>query len=356
MHDTSASAAGLNAQQRSAHIRAVVMAHGAVLRERHPILAHQDAIGVAILAFALTGMIGSAALYLVGFMSWWVCLLLNAFFASLTHELEHDLIHSMYFRKQRVPHNVMLALVWMARPSTINPWIRRHLHLNHHKVSGTEADMEERAITNGEPWGIARLLMVGDNVMSSLIRMLRAKTWAHKFSILKRTLRVYAPLALLNWGAWYVFLGFHAANGIASLMGATIDWSANTLAVMHVIDIAVVVIVGPNVLRTFCLHFVSSNMHYYGDVESGNVMQQTQVLNPWWLWPMQAFCFNFGSTHGIHHFVVKEPFYIRQMTAPVAHKVMAQMGVRFNDFGTFARANRFDGVEKTIEAELGSQA
>jgi hypothetical protein len=29
------------------------------------------------------------------------------------------------------------------------------------------------------------------------------------------------------------------------------------------------------------------------------------------------------------------------MTAPVAHRVMAEMGVRFNDFGTFARANRF---------------
>ncbi|MGK9559399.1 hypothetical protein O6495_24550, partial [Salmonella enterica subsp. enterica] len=87
-------------------------------------------------------------------------------------------------------------------------------------VSGTETDMEERAITNGEPWGFARLLMVGDNVMSAFIRMLRAKTWSHKLKILKRSLLVYAPLALLHWGAWYVFLGFHAANGIASLMGA----------------------------------------------------------------------------------------------------------------------------------------
>jgi hypothetical protein len=176
--------------------------------------------------------------------------------------------------------------------------------------------------------------------MSAFIRMLRAKTWGHKLKILKRSLLVYAPLALLHWGAWYVFLGFHAANGIASLMGVPIAWSANTLQVMQVIDIAAVVIIGPNVLRTFCLHFVSSNMHYYGDVELGNVIQQTQVLNPWWMWPLQAFCFNFGSTHGIHHFVVKEPFYIRQMTAKVAHKVMADMGVRFNDFGTFSRANR----------------
>ncbi|WP_296260015.1 MULTISPECIES: fatty acid desaturase [unclassified Pseudomonas] len=348
MHDTSANAAGMNAQQRSAHIRSVVLARGTALRQRYPVLEHQDAIGVGILLFSFTGMIGCAALYLGGYLAWWACLLLNAFFASLTHELEHDLIHSMYFRKQRVPHNLMLALVWMARPSTINPWIRRHLHLNHHKVSGTEADLEERAITNGEPWGLVRLLMVGDNVMSSLIRMLRAKTRAHKLSIFKRTLRVYAPLALLNWSAWYVFLGFHGANGIARLMGSAVDWSANTLALMHVIDIAVVVLIGPNVLRTFCLHFVSSNMHYYGDVEPGNIMQQTQVLNPWWLWPMQAFCFNFGSTHGIHHFVVKEPFYIRQMTAPVAHKAMAQMGVRFNDLGTFGRANRFD---RTIGAD-----
>jgi len=351
MDRTSASPQRHNAAQRSAHIREVVLAKGVELRQRYPILQHQDALGAGILAFALAGMIGSAALYITGHMAWWVCLLLNAFFASLTHELEHDLIHSMYFRKQRVPHNLMMGLVWLARPSTINPWIRRHLHLNHHKVSGTETDMEERAITNGEPWGLARLLMVGDNVMSAFIRMLRARTWAHKFSIIKRTLKVYAPLALVHWGAWYVFLGFHAANGIAYLLGSPIEWSATTLSVMQVIDIAAVVIIGPNVLRTFCLHFISSNMHYYGDIEAGNVLQQCQVLNPWWLWPLQAFCFNFGSSHGIHHFVVKEPFYIRQMTVPVAHKVMREMGVRFNDFGTFGRANRFVRRDEVVAEE-----
>ena len=350
MDRTSASPQRLNASQRSAHIREVVLAKGVELRQRYPILNHQDALGAGILAFALAAMIGSAVLYINGYMAWWVCLLLNAFFASLTHELEHDLIHSMYFRKKRIAHNLMMGLVWLARPSTINPWIRRHLHLNHHKVSGTESDMEERAITNGEPWGIARLLMVGDNVMSAFIRMLRAKTWTHKFSIIKRTLKVYAPLALVHWGAWYMFLGFHAANGIAYLLGSPIEWSATTLAVMQVIDIAAVVIIGPNVLRTFCLHFISSNMHYYGDVEPGNVIQQTQVLNPWWLWPLQAFCCNFGSSHGIHHFVVKEPFYIRQLTVPVAHKVMREMGVRFNDFGTFGRANRFVREEQAVGA------
>ncbi len=346
MQGISASPERMNAQQRAAHIRQVVLARGDELRQRFPLLRHQDALGAGILAFALSGMLGSALLYVTGHLAWWACLLLNAFFASLTHELEHDLIHSMYFRKQRLPHNLMLGLVWLARPSTINPWVRRHLHLNHHKVSGSESDIEERAITNGEPWGIARLLMVGDNMMAAFIRLLRAPGARRKLGILVRTLAVYAPLALLHWGAWYVFLGFHGANGVAALLGSPIQWSQDTASLMHYVDVAVVAIIGPNVLRTFCLHFVSSNMHYYGDIEPGNVIQQTQVLNPWWMWPLQAFCCNFGSTHGIHHFVVREPFYIRQMTASVAHKVMAEMGVRFNDFGTFARANRFTRQER----------
>lgn len=346
-----ASVAALNDAQRAAHIRQSVLAHGAELRRRFPLLQHQDALGAGILAFALAGMLGAAALYLGGVLAWWACLLLNAFFAALTHELEHDLIHSMYFRKRRVAHNLMLALVWLARPSTINPWVRRHLHLNHHKVSGTEADMEERAISNGEPWGLARLLMVGDNLMSSLIRYLRANNAAQRRLILSRTLKVYAPLGVLNWGCWYLFLGFHALDGLAGLLGVPLAWSATTLQVMQIVNIAVVVLVGPNVLRTFCLHFVSSNMHYYGDLEPGNVIQQTQVLNPWWLWPLQAFCCNFGSSHAIHHFVVKEPFYIRQLTVPFAHRVMREMGVRFNDFGTFARANRWRRAERDRPAE-----
>ncbi len=34
------------------------------------------------------------------------------------------------------------------------------------------------------------------------------------------------------------------------------------------------------------------------------------------------------------------------MTASVAHRVMRRMGVRFNDFGTFARANRWRAREQ----------
>ena len=47
-----------------------------------------------------------------------------------------------------------------------------------------------------------------------------------------------------------------------------------------------VTIMQPCYLRTFCLHFISLNMHYYGDVEDGNAMQQTLVINAWWLMPL----------------------------------------------------------------------
>ena len=65
-------------QQRSAHIRAVVMARGDELRRRYPILQYQDALGAGILAFALAGMLGSAWLYAEGAIAWWACLLANA--------------------------------------------------------------------------------------------------------------------------------------------------------------------------------------------------------------------------------------------------------------------------------------
>jgi hypothetical protein len=43
----------------------------------------------------------------------------------------------------------------------------------------------------------------------------------------------------------------------------------------------------------------------------------------------------------MHHFVVSQPFYLRQMVAHKVYPVMKENGVRFNDFGSILRANRF---------------
>ena len=320
------------------YVRSEVLRAGEQLRARHTWLRHQDTIGALILALSIVGMLGCGWFYANSALPAWTCIALAAFFASLTHELEHDLIHYMYFRKKPWAHHLMLALVWLARPSTMNPWARRQLHFNHHKHSGTEVDLEERAITNGERWGLARLIMTMDNIQSVLIRAVRATNPAQRRRILRRGFIAYFPLGWPHWGLWYLFLGAHLALFMARLFG---DSNAVAPAWLAGVDFLVVVWIAPNVLRTFCLHFISSNMHYYGDIEDDNPLQQCQVLNAWWLLPLQLFCCNFGSTHAIHHFVVKEPFYIRQWTAVAGHRALRAVGVRFNDLGTFGRANRY---------------
>ncbi len=354
MTDTT-TASSLSDAQKTARIKQVVIQAGQELRERHPWLRHQDLIGVSIMALALGGMLGSGALYYFDVIPWWLCIPLVALCASFIHELEHDLIHLMYFHKRPRLNSLLLILGWIARPSTINPLVRRRLHLHHHKHSGTESDLEERGITNGEPWGLKRLLMIGDNMLAIYLRPLETFRMGKKFvhaqrvssdaerrKISRANLLGYFPLGLMHYLAWHGFLAYHAVAGILSIAGSPLSLSGEAQTIVAGLDFLAVTWLAPSFLRTFCLHFISSNMHYYGDVEDQNVMQQTQVLNTWWLLPFQLFCFNFGSTHAIHHFVVKEPFYIRQWTAPTAHKIMREMGVRFNDLGSFRRANRFD--------------
>jgi len=323
------------------HVRKAINSHIRDIRDKNGLLKHQSALGLGILIISILGIVISSFLYITDHISWWLCVLVNAVLISLTQEIEHDLIHQLYFPKNPFMHHLMMALSWVARPSTTNPWVRRKLHLKHHQLSGTEEDLEERALTNGFRWSAFRIYMMADLMVASTMLMLQTKTWKGKLQILWIGFKSYFPITLLTWFLWYVFIVFHLINLFFSDFFQPVMWPDSVSTFMHYLDIVTVILIAPNVLWTFCLHFISSNMHYYGDIERGNIIQETQVFNAWWLWPVHVFCFNFGSTHGIHHFVVSEPFYIRQMSAGFAHKVMKEAGVRFNDFGTFLRANRW---------------
>jgi fatty acid desaturase len=313
---------------RVLRINAAVRAASRDLRARHPWLAHQDAIGLGILLASVSVVAVAALGYAHGALPAWATVLVVALATSIAHEIEHDLIHDLYFRQKRVVHNAMMALCWIVRPNTINPWVRRGMHLNHHRLSGTARDLEERAITNGEPFGLKRLVMMADGVAAVVLRLGEAGKYRGK--MLAKLAAGYFPLGWAHFTLWYAFLAVHAVRAIAPhLVVATPG-----------LDAIVVVWVAPNVLRSFCLNFISSNMHYFGDVTAGNLLEQTQVLDDVRFLPLQLFCFNFGSTHAIHHFVANEPFYVRQWTASEAHAVMRDNGVPFNDLGTFRRANR----------------
>lgn len=342
-------------QKRIAAIKTVVLAEGDRIRAKYPVLKHQDAIGMAILLFSMAGAVLTGWAYLEGLLAWYLTIPVIAVFLSFTHELEHDLIHYMYFRKNKFMHNLMMVMVWICRPSTINPWLRRHLHLHHHKHSGTETDLEERAITNGERFTPLRLLMMLDLELSVVLRIMKVPKHLRVKALMRGAIGNF-PLASVFYIAWHAYVAYWAVEAAAWAVGYSVPWPAFvTPELVATANTVAVLIFAPNLLRSFSINFISSNMHYFGDIEDGNFVQQCQVLNSKWFIIPHLFCFNFGSTHGIHHFVVRDPFYIRQMTAKKAHEVMRANGVRFNDLGTFKRANRWAAKDKT-NTEAGYKA
>ena len=340
--------------QRSHRIRKGILEAGNQLRSKHPwLVKYQDEIGMGILVTSITGIIFNITQYARGKMPWYVAVPLSAFWMSILHELEHDLIHQMYHRKNKNLNNAMLAAVYAFRPSTINPWIRRNIHLHHHKSSGTSSDVEERGINNGDKWGIKRLLMTGDNLLAIALRPKETLSASNNYIKAQKDLNIkekmklkaklalgYTPLGNIHYGLWYSFLFM----SITKLGMKALKIQQPTNKIWRWVDkttkFYAVSIAAPNFLRTLSLHFTSSNVHYYGDVEDGNTVQQCQIWTDWRMKPLQAFCFNFGGTHALHHFVVRDPFYIRQAIAKSCYPLMLENGVRFNDFGTFKRANR----------------
>lgn len=352
----------------SKQLQRAMLAIGDEFRARHRwLFRHQDEIGLAIFFASVLAIVINAVGYASGLWPAWVTIVIAAFWMSILHELEHDLIHYMYFRKNPLLHNMMMAGVWLFRPSTISPWVRRNLHLHHHKVSGSEGDLEERGITNGSPWGLRRLLMLGDHMLAiylrpiETMRMVKAYVRSQeplprraRLALVRENLLAYFPLGVVHYALWHGVVVWEIYKLLATAFGHAPMLNPVQLQLESLVHFLAVVWLMPNVLRVFCLHFVSSNMHYYGDVEPGNVIQQTQVWNKWWLAPLHLFCFNFGATHAIHHFVVRDPFYVRQWTARHMYPLMRAAGVRFNDFDSLRRANRFNatGVQAEDRASL----
>lgn len=345
-------------QQKTSAIRKEIIASYKAFKEKYPVFNYQNFWGFLIftVALSLAGLMGY--LWWIEVIPAWLLIISNAFLFAVLHELEHDLIHWLYFKDNKFIHHSMLFVIWLVRPLTINPWIRRQLHYHHHKYSGTIHDVEERGVTNGEKWSIKRLLLTPDLVIGGLFRVnsmfkdIKEEVKSGRLKLeLGNKLKRYAILGILPVTILaHIILYFYAGNGLLNFLDARFgtalifpEWLQSTIAYLNPI---IFIILLPNVLRQFSLHLITSNIHYFADVEGGNVIEQTQVLNVWWTFPLQVFTFFFGWTHAIHHFVVQETFYVRHVTRKKAHKVMRKYGVRFNDLGTFRRANRFNEVVK----------
>jgi fatty acid desaturase len=314
------------------------------MRERWPVLRHQTALGMGFVALGYTTAAVSALLFINGLIPAWACVAINAMAFAALREIEHDLIHNLYFKNRLTLQNIVLFLIWPALGNVPSPLYRRKIHLQHHRSSGHEADLEERFIGNGNGFGLLRWLTMIDTGLSCIFRQ-RELEKIPGFNM-SEFLRSLVPVNVIFYFMWLSFLGYHGATFLVSLLGFDLELPARLTPVASVLNFVAVIWVLPNVIRQASLQVLTSSMHYYGDVES--TFQETQILSKWYWLPLQLFSCNFGNSHAIHHFYVAQPFYLRELVRREAHAVMRSHGVRFDDLGTFGRANRWASVGSAV--------
>src|SRR5207244_9752817 len=95
---SSSIASPLDDTARTRIIRQEIRKLGDRARQRHPWLARQDAIGAGLFLVSAAAIVANAVLYGTGRLSALLVVPISAFWMSILHELEHDLIHRLYFR------------------------------------------------------------------------------------------------------------------------------------------------------------------------------------------------------------------------------------------------------------------
>jgi len=325
-----------DASVRIRTIRSAIHAEEVRLRRCYRWLRWQDLLGSVCFLGSIIGLVGVAWAYLDGKLAWWLTIPGMALPLSILHELEHDLIHNLYFRGRRWVQNLMFAVIWVCKLG-LNPWYRRELHLIHHRKSGQVDDIEERLIGIGLPFGWLRLLVTLHpcGAIFLLRRITRDAPEFRAWRLFLTSLPTLGSFLVL----WEVYCGYLRKVNDCLLPFDPARYLPEE-GWLLVRSIGVLILL-PNVLRQACLVFLSSYSHYYGDIPDREVYYQNQILRSWFLAPLQLFCFNFGATHIIHHYVVNQPFYLRQMVASAAHAELRRQGVRVNDLAVVGRSNRW---------------
>jgi hypothetical protein len=285
------------------------------------VLAHTEQIAVAIHMLSLLGMIVTTLLYGAGKIGAVCAMLVNTLWMSTLHELEHDLVHCLYYgRPGQFKYELGFWTCYLFKFS-VSPWWRRKYHLQHHAVSGTSRDVEERVIGLGAPLSIGRIATILSPaghllLMSDICKDNSDLTW-HQ---------------LISSSLWT------ALSPVVTVLAMFAPPPGSIISTLGYISMVCVII--PAHIRHAALNIVATYCHYYEDVRPHVVHEQIQILNSWWVLPFNALCWNFGGTHWIHHFVTNQPFWIRTLIAPALNAKDWDSALRNNDRTIVATANR----------------
>jgi fatty acid desaturase len=296
------------------------------LLEEHPMLGRTEAVAWTFFWGAVAALAACVYAWSVGALGtpWTILGIILA--ASVLHEMEHDLIHDMYI-PNRVARNAVFTVIWLVK-ATIDPWTRGRWHRWHHAVSGQEEDIEERLIGMGQPWGPFRLLMT---IYPPVAIVLKPG--------LRRAIdrRVEEGIRRPDFRHPRFKYFFHGITGVLALLPivGVVGWFQGAAWAWPLLVLWVL----PNTIRHAAIATLSANSHYTG-VERGVVIEQNQILDHPLLWPLAALCWNFGATHVLHHFLVRQPFWRRTLIFSRVREVLVFNGVPANDFASIWRANR----------------
>lgn len=297
------------------------------LVEQHPLLGRDDLVALGLWAGAWVGIAAMVVAALGAGLPMPVAAVGVALCLSTLHELEHDLIHELYWADRPWLGHLVLFTIWIAKGS-LDPWSRGRLHRWHHQVSGQPEDVEERLIGLGLPWGPRRALLsllpaASALVVPEIVRDVRARAAQGGQRPDTRAPRWWGIVKAIN----ALLLGAPLWVGLA--------WLLEVPAALPLLWLYVV----PNLMRHTAIVVMSSNSHYTG-IPRSELALQNQILDHWIFWPLQALCWNFGATHVLHHFVVKQPFWRRTLAFRRLRPTLVANGMPHNDLGSFARANQ----------------
>ena len=324
--------------QASKLLRQKILTEGQELIERYSWLKNQDLIGTGILAGVVAAVASVSTAYLMGWIPAWLAVVVMAVTMSIAHEMEHDLIHDLFFSSHKNLQKYAMYLIWFIKLHS-NPFWRKKVHLRHHVYSGQVQDWEERLLGLGSSFNLRRLIPI-----------LHPFGQVVHFRAIRKLDRSFKPNEVVqaNRSAAIVFsllLGLEVLNLALSeklhQMAPGTMWSiVSSLTVLWIL---------PSVIRNAALSLVTTAVHYGGDIPRGAVYFENQILDHWLFMPLQVFCFNFGESHIIHHYVPYQPFYVRAVVAKRVKKQLIDAGVRHNDLGIFARAHRWHKAhQKTV--------
>ena len=309
------------AKEIDVYIRTQIKEAGDRLITAHPWLGRTEAIAFTIHAISLLAMVLTTVLFGKGMIGPVCAALSNTFWMSTLHELEHDLVHCLYYgRPGQWRYELGFWTMYLFKFS-VSPWWRRKYHLLHHSVSGTTRDVEERVIGLGLPPSIGRFATILSPaghlmLMPAICKDNEGLVW-HE---------------LITSSMWTALTPVVTILAILAFPTGSI---VNTLGYVSMVCIVI-----PAHIRHAALNVVATYCHFYEDVRPHIVHDQIQILNSWWVIPFNALCWNFGGSHWIHHFVTNQPFWIRTLIAPELNAMNWNKALRRNDSGIVAAANR----------------